>query len=252
MTRPKVAMFVTCLIDNFRPEAGFAAARLLEQSGCEVVVPVQTCCGQPAYNGGDKADSVALARNVIAAFEAFDFVVAPSASCAGTIKNHYPLLFENDSEWSERAVALAAKTHELLSFLVDVRGFRPSGTVCARVCAYHDSCSSLREVRCGREARVLLEDIEGLELREIPDKEVCCGFGGLFSVKYPEVSTRIGDDKIANIKSTGTDLLVGPDLGCLLHLAGLLSRNGETIEVRHAAEILCGMMDKPAIGGEKP
>jgi L-lactate dehydrogenase complex protein LldE len=250
MSRPKVALFATCLIDNFRPEAGFAAARLLEKVGCDVAVPAQTCCGQPAYNGGDKANAIALAKNVIAAFGGYDYVVVPSASCAGTIKNHYSQLLENDDAWAKRAADLGAKTHELFSFLADVRGFSPGGMTCARIAAYHDSCSSLREVPCNTAARALLGKIDGLQLRDIPDTEVCCGFGGLFSIKFPEVSARIADDKISNVKATGADLLIGPDLGCLLHLAGRLSRKGETIEVRHGAEVLCGMLDSPGIGEE--
>jgi L-lactate dehydrogenase complex protein LldE len=248
MSRIRVALYATCLIDNFRPQAGFAAARLLEKAGCEVFVPRQTCCGQPAYNGGNKKDAVALARNVICQFGNYDFVVAPSASCAGMLKHHYPKLFEGDQKWAERARKLAAKTHELFSFLVNIRGLKDIATKCERRAAYHDSCSSLREVKCAREARILLSTVEGLELIDIPEAEICCGFGGLFSVKYPEISSHMADDKIANANATGADLLIGPDLGCLIHLAGRLSRRGEKMEVRHAAEILAGMMDEPALG----
>lgn len=248
MSRPRVALFVTCLIDNFRPQAGFAAARLLENAGCEVSVPRQTCCGQPAYNGGSEKDAVALARNVTRQFRDYDYVVAPSASCAGMLKHHTPKLLEKDPKWAELAQELASKTHELFSFLVNVRGFTSVATKCERRAAYHDSCSSLRDVKCAREARILLSTVEGLELVDIPEAEICCGFGGLFSVKYPEISARMADDKIANSMSTGADLLIGPDLGCLIHLAGRLSRKGEKIEVRYAAEVLAGMMDEPALG----
>jgi L-lactate dehydrogenase complex protein LldE len=251
MSRPKTALFATCLINSFRPQIGFAAVRLLEKAGCEVLVPPQTCCGQPAYNEGREKDSIALARNVIHAFSNFDFVVTPSASCAGMIKNHYPKLFAKDAEWALRAQALSEKTHELFSFLVNVRGQTSVATKCERKAVYHDSCSSLREVKCAREARTLLGSVEGLDIVDMPDTEVCCGFGGLFSVKYPEISVRMADDKIANAGKTGADLLIGPDLGCLLHLAGRLSRKGKTIELRHAAEVLAGMMDEPALGGDR-
>jgi L-lactate dehydrogenase complex protein LldE len=251
MSRPSVALFVTCLVDHFRPQVGFAAAKLLEQSGCEVIVPPQTCCGQPAYNGGDKKDASALARNAIVAFERFDYVIAPSASCAGMMIHHYPVLLADEPAWVERAKTLSHKTHELFSFLVNVRGMRSTGAKCGGTAAYHDSCSSLRETKTAREPRMLLESVEGLETRNIPDTEVCCGFGGLFSVKYPDVSARMADDKIAHAIATGADLMIGPDLGCLLHLAGRLSRKGQKMDVRHAAEILAGMGDEPAIGKER-
>lgn len=245
----RVGLFVTCLVDLFRPTVGFAAVKLLEDAGCAVEVPAnQTCCGQPAYNGGHEHDAAALARKVVETFGAYDFVVVPSASCAGMLKNHYPKLFEQDAGWRERAQKLADKTHELFSFLVNIRGMSSVPAKCKRRAAYHDSCSSLREVKCAREARALLSTVDGLDLVDVPDAETCCGFGGLFSIKYPEISARMADDKIANVNGTGADLLVGPDLGCLIHLAGRLSRKGEKMEVRHAAELLAGAMDEPALG----
>ncbi len=247
---PRVALFVTCLADFFRPQVGFAAAKLLEQAGCEVALPLQSCCGQPAYNGGDAKDAAAIARKVIATFEAFDYVVAPSGSCAGMIKQHYPELLKDDAAWRPRAVALAAKTHELFSFLVNVRGLKTINTECHATAAYHDSCSSLREMGVSGEPRALLAGVRGLVLRELADKEVCCGFGGLFSLKYPGISARMADDKIAGAKAAGAEMIVGGDLGCLLHLAGKLAREGSSIRCRHAAEILAGMADEPAIGEE--
>jgi len=251
MEHPKAALFVTCLIDNFRPEAGFAAARLLERAGCNVVVPAQSCCGQPSYNGGDAKNAAALARNVIVAFEAYDYVVVPSGSCAGMIKFHYAEIFRDAPDWAARAKALSEKTYELFSFLEEVCSYSAADVSCPRKTAYHDSCSSLRETCSAVHARNLLRGVEDLDLRDIPDTEVCCGFGGLFSVKFPEISARMADDKIANIKATGAELLIGPDLGCLLHLQGRLSRKGETIAVRHAAEILCGMDETSPLGGAK-
>jgi L-lactate dehydrogenase complex protein LldE len=251
MSRPRVALFATCLIDSFRPQAGFAAAHLLEYSGCEVIVPPQTCCGQPAYNGGNEKDAIAIAQMLIRQFGEYDFVVTPSASCAGMIKNHYPKILENHAQWAEAAQDLSAKTHELFSFLVNIRGLKSVATKCERKVVYHDSCSSLREVKCAREARTLLSTVEGLEVLDMPETEICCGFGGLFSIKYPEISARMADDKIANAKTTEADLLIGPDLGCLIHIAGRLSRKGEKMEVRHAAEVLAGMMDEPALGKDR-
>ncbi len=249
--KPRVALFVTCLADMFRPQVGFAAAKLLEQAGCDVAVPLQSCCGQPAYNSGDAKDAAAIARTVIAAFEPFEFVVAPSGSCAGMIAKHYPRLLADDPEWAERAKALAVKTHELFSFLVDVRGMKSVAAECSAKAAYHDSCSSLREMGVSAQPRALLTSVRGFALHEIGEKEVCCGFGGLFSVKYPEISARMADDKLADAKAAGGELIVGGDLGCLLHLAGRLARQGGPIRVRHAAEVLAGMADGPAIGEDQ-
>jgi len=213
-TRIRVGLFVTCLVDLVRPQVGFAAVKLLEQAGCDVEIPnAQTCCGQPAWNAGADKDAAAIARNVIAAFEGFDYVVAPSGSCAGMIKRHYPEVFEKDPVWLVRARALAAKTHELTSFLVKVRGVEAvkatsEGSVC-----YHDSCSSRREMGVVAEPRSLLATVDGLTLKEIGDKETCCGFGGLFSVKYPEISERIADTKIADVLASGAATLTGADLG---------------------------------------
>jgi L-lactate dehydrogenase complex protein LldE len=248
--RPRVALLVTCLADLFRPQIGFAAVKLLEQAGCDVDVPAQSCCGQPAYNAGDAKDAAALARNLITAFEPFDYVVAPSGSCSGMVKVHYPKLLAADAAWGPRAIALAGKTHELFSFLVNVRGMKTVAAACKGEAAYHDSCSSLREMAVGPEPRALLKSVDGLKLYDLAEKETCCGFGGFFSIKYPEVSARMADDKIADAKRTGADTLLAGDLGCLLHLAGRVSRQGVRLRVRHAAEVLAGMGDTPAIGEE--
>ncbi|HJW42778.1 MAG TPA: (Fe-S)-binding protein, partial [Rhizomicrobium sp.] len=160
--RPRVGLFVTCLVDLVRPQVGFASVKLLEAAGCDVEVPEsQTCCGQPAWNAGADRDATQIARNVIAAFEGFDYVVAPSGSCAGMIKRHYPEVFEKDAAWLPRARALAAKTHELLSFLVKVRGMTGVTAAYAGKVCYHDSCSSLREMGVKAEPRTLLAGVTG-------------------------------------------------------------------------------------------
>jgi len=247
--RPRVGLFVTCLVDLVRPQIGFAAVTLLEQAGCDVEVPAaQTCCGQPAWNAGADRDAKDIARTVIAAFEGFDYVVAPSGSCGGMIKRHYPEMFEKDAAWLPRARALAAKTHELLSFLVKVRGMTGvTAEFSKRVC-YHDSCSSLREMGVKAEPRALLATVDGLSIQELTDGQVCCGFGGLFSVKYPDISERMADDKIADACATGAEAMLGGDLGCLLHLKGRMARQGKTLEVRHVAEVLAGMGAEKALG----
>jgi L-lactate dehydrogenase complex protein LldE len=247
--RPRVGLFVTCLVDLIRPQIGFAAAKLLEAAGCDVdVPPAQTCCGQPAWNSGDDKHAADIARQVVDAFETFDYVVAPSGSCAGMLRQHYPEILALDARYAPRARALAAKTHELVSFLVNVRGMKRVEARCqARVC-YHDSCSSLREMRVKDEPRALLSTVDGISIAELNEPEVCCGFGGLFAVKYPEISERMADDKIADAQATGADMLTGGDLGCLLHLAGRMERTGAPLRVRHVAEILAGMGDEPALG----
>ncbi|MFZ5791418.1 MAG: (Fe-S)-binding protein [Pseudomonadota bacterium] len=246
---PHVGLFVTCLVDLIRPAIGFAAVKLLERAGCRVAVPAaQTCCGQPAYNSGDAEDARAIARGVIAAFEPFDYVVAPSGSCAGMIRVHYPALFAEDPAWRARAHALAAKTHELVSFLVDVRGLARVDARLEAVATYHDSCSGLRELGIREQPRKLLATVEGLRLEELEGAEVCCGFGGTFCVKYAGISDRIVADKTADIVSTGAELLLAGDLGCLMNMAGKLSREGRGVACRHVAEVLAGMTDEPPIG----
>lgn len=245
---PRVALFATCLVDTMRPSIGFAAAKLLEDAGCIVEVPVQTCCGQPAFNNGDKATSKALALQMIEAFEGYDYVVVPSGSCGGMIAKHYPELFAGDPNLAGRAERLAAKTHELISFLVDVRGVRSVSARYNGVVTYHDSCSGLRELGIKGQPRALLQSVEGLTLTEMKDSEVCCGFGGTFAVKYSEISNQIVSEKSANIQTAEADTLLAGDLGCLLNMAGKLSRQGSTIKVRHVAEVLAGMGDEPAIG----
>ncbi|MFL6689939.1 MAG: (Fe-S)-binding protein [Alphaproteobacteria bacterium] len=246
--RPHVGLLVTCLVDLVRPQIGFAAVKLLEDSGCDVEVPLQTCCGQPAWNSGADGHATDLARQAIETFESFDYVVAPSGSCAGMIKRHYAEALANEPAYLRRARALAAKTFELVSFLVQVRGFRPLLVQCPARACYHDSCSSLRELGIRKEPRKLLSEVEGFTLSELNEPEVCCGFGGLFSVKYPEISERMVDQKIVDAQNTGADLMVGADLGCLLHLKGRMQRTGLNMRVRHVAEVLAGMAGEPALG----
>jgi L-lactate dehydrogenase complex protein LldE len=247
--RPRVALFVTCLVDLFRPSIGFAAIRLLERAGCEVIVPTaQTCCGQPAFNSGDRAGTEAVARGLIPALEGYDYVVVPSGSCGGTLARHYPELFDDDPPWKARAAALAAKCHELVSFLVDVRGLDDLEASLPARATYHDSCSGLRELGVKRQPRRLLGRVEGLELVEMTEAETCCGFGGTFCVKYPAVSTAMVDRKLAHAAATGAGLLLAGDLGCLLTMAGRVTRTGSAMEVRHVAEVLAGELGEPPIG----
>jgi L-lactate dehydrogenase complex protein LldE len=246
----RVALLVTCLVDLFRPSVGFAAVKLLEEAGCTVEVPrLQTCCGQPAYNSGDRADAKAIARQVIAAFAGYDYVVVPSGSCAGMVRVHYPELFADEPAMRANAEALAARTWELVSFLTDVRGLTAVDARCAKHATYHDSCSGLRELGVKAQPRELLASVTGLNLKELPGAEICCGFGGTFGVKYPEISDKMASDKVADIAATGADCVLAGDLGCLLQIAGKLSRAGSVVEARHVAEVLADMAGEvPAIG----
>ncbi len=250
MTQPRVALFVTCLVDLHRPSVGFAAIKLLEQAGCLVEVPLaQTCCGQPAYNSGDRRTAQALGRQVLDAFGGFDYVVVPSGSCAGMIGHHLPALFDDDPNLRARADALRDRTFELVQFLTDVMGVTAVTAPYDGVATYHDSCSGLRELGIKTQPRALLATVDGLELREMAEPEVCCGFGGTFCVKYPDISTRMVSDKAADIVATGADTLLAGDLGCLLNMAGRLSREGSTVRVRHVAEVLAGITaELPPIG----
>jgi L-lactate dehydrogenase complex protein LldE len=245
--RYHVALFVTCLADLFRPSVAFASIRLLEQAGCIVTVPMQqTCCGQPAYNTGDYDAAIPVARQAIAAFESADYVVVPSGSCAGMINHHYPKLLEG--EWRQRAIALAAKTFELTTFLAEIAAPIPAAEPIDRTVTYHDSCAGLRELAIKQQPRQLLQQIRNVEIDELEQTDVCCGFGGTFCAKMPALSAKMVGDKLANAKATGADILTGGDLGCLLNIAGKARRDGVAIEVRHVAELLAGDLDTPAIG----
>lgn len=246
--KPRVGLFATCLVDLMRPSVGFAAAKLLEDAGCEVHVPAQTCCGQPAYNSGDRGTTRALAEQIIETFGRFDYVVAPSGSCAGMIKTHYPELFADDPNWLPKAHALAEKTHELTSFLVDVMFVTSVDARFDGRVTYHDSCAGLRELGVRPQPRKLLRSVAGLELVEMQETDVCCGFGGTFAVKYGDISGAIVEQKTRNIVESGAPTLLAGDLGCLMNMAGKLSRDGKQVQVRHVAEVLAGMTDAPAIG----
>jgi len=247
-SRPRVGLFVTCLANIYRPNVGLAAVELLEKAGCSVEVPLtQTCCGQPSYNNGDLDGAARTARQTIEALEDFDYVVAPSGSCGGMLRD-YPRLFTSEPGWQQRARAMAAKTYELISFLTDIRGVTSVDASFPHRVTYHDSCHGLRALGIREQPRRLLATVRGLELRELADSEICCGFGGTFCVKYPEISGRMVGDKAAAINATGAEVVLGGDLGCLLNIAGRLGREGGKVRVYHVAEVLAGMTDVPGLG----
>jgi L-lactate dehydrogenase complex protein LldE len=225
-----------------RPRIGFAALKLLESAGCEVVVPAaQTCCGQPGYNSGDRQAALALARKALAEFEACDYVVAPSGSCAGMIRTHYPDLFAGQPVELARVEKLCAKTYELTDFLLNVAKLEHVDAKFDGTVTYHDSCSGLREMGVKAQPRALLAKVGGLRLIEMNEAETCCGFGGTFAVKFGDISARIADNKCENALATGADAIVLGDLGCMLNIEGRLRRKGDSkTQVLHVAEVLAG------------
>jgi L-lactate dehydrogenase complex protein LldE len=239
----RVGLFVTCLVDLMRPSIGFAAIKLLEAGGAEVLVPpTQTCCGQPGYNSGDRVGATALAAKVVAEFEGCDHLVAPSGSCSGMIRTHYADLFHDDPAMLRRAELLAAKTYELTDFLVNVVKLeRVPGQFTGKV-TYHDSCAGLREMNVKQQPRALLRTMPGVEVTEMTDCETCCGFGGTFAIKFGDISARMADNKCQHIVDTGADAVVLGDLGCVLNIEGRLRRRGDThTRVLHIAEIAAGV-----------
>lgn len=251
----RVALFVTCLVDLFRPSAGFAAVKLLERLGAEVVVPpAQTCCGQPAYNSGDFNTARELARPLIDALAFYEHVVVPSGSCAGMLTRHYPELFKAEPLWQAKADTLARRTRELSVFLAE-HGIDLSDASLGAKVLMHDSCSALRELGIYAAPRELLGRVSGVEMVELEEgnDEACCGFGGTFCVKYPDISGRMVSDKAEAVAASGADVLVSGDIGCLMNIAGRLKRMGSPVRVYHLAEVLAGMTDAPGIGEpEKP
>ena len=236
----RVALFVTCIVDLFRPRVGFATAHLLERAGYVVEVPAQGCCGQPNFNGGDRDGACRIAAEIIDRFSDYDYVVAPSGSCAAMIRCHYPELFPVGSDRHQAAQALADKTFELTSFLHDIADLGEIGGRWPVSATYHDGCSGLRELGIKGQPRKLLASVTGLELHELTEPEACCGFGGMFCVKYPDISNRIVEAKVQDILDSGADFLICGDLGCLLQMEGKLHREGSEIQGIHVAEVLAG------------
>ncbi|MEW6293816.1 MAG: (Fe-S)-binding protein [Pseudomonadota bacterium] len=236
----RVALFVTCLVDLMRPRIGFAAIELLETAGCEVIVPpAQTCCGQPAWNSGDRAAAAKLAKKLIAEFEGFEYVVAPSGSCADHIRTEYPVILAEEPDWHARAVALGSRVYELTDFLVNVAQLAAVPGNFAGSITYHDSCTGLRSLGIKQQPRSLLAKMPGVEVKEMNGAEECCGFGGTFAVKFGAVSAAIAGKKCSNACATDAGTIVGGDLGCLLNIEGKLRRMGdEKTRVLHVAEVL--------------
>jgi L-lactate dehydrogenase complex protein LldE len=238
----RVGLFVTCLVDLMRPSIGFAALKLLEDAGCEVVVPAtQTCCGQPGWNSGDRNSARELAAKLIDEFEDCPHVVVPSGSCAGMIRTHFREVFSDDPEMRARAERLGARTYEVTEFLTKVAHRPRVSATFAGTVTYHDSCSGLRELGVKTEPRKLLARVEGLKLVEMEECETCCGFGGTFSIKYGDISAEMAERKCAHIAASGAQAVVLGDLGCMLNIEGRLRKRGDDkTRVLHVAEVLAG------------
>ena len=236
---PCVSIFITCLVDQFYPQVGEAMVKTLRDQGVHLSFPrAQTCCGQPAFNAGYQSEARDLAKRFISIFESDSYVVAPSGSCTSMVRVFYPDLFKDDPGMLEKARSLGARTYEFSEFLVKALGVTEVGASHSGSVAYHPSCHLLRELGVRREPIQLLREVEGLEIKDLPDAEQCCGFGGSFAVKYPHISGSILERKLECIRKSGADTLVANDAGCLMHMAGGLKRRNIPVEARHIAEIL--------------
>jgi len=238
----RVGLFVTCLVDLMRPKIGFAAIRLLEAAGCEVVIPAtQTCCGQPGYNSGEQTSAKTLARKLIGEFDGCEYIVVPSGSCAGMIRVHYPALFKDDPSMIDAVNRLSSRTYELADFLANVAKLKSIPGRFSGSLTYHDSCSGLRELGVQAQPRALLSKMPGVSITEMREATTCCGFGGTFSVKFGDISAAMADKKCEHVAQTGADAIVAGDLGCLLNIEGRLRRRGDmNTRVLHIAEVLAG------------
>ncbi len=235
----RAAFCATCLVDQFYPEVGAAAVKVLRRLGVDVSFPEdQTCCGQIAFNGGFRSHAADVASHFLDVFEKEEQVVVPSGSCASMIKVYYRELFEDDPETLERAQAVGEKTRELSDYIVNVVGASDVGAASEGLVTYHDACHLLRELRISDEPRNLIGSVRGVELQEMEDSDACCGFGGLFSVKFPEISTAILDEKLKHIEESGAGTVVANDCGCLMHIRGAMARRGMDVRAVHIAELL--------------
>ncbi|TBL75126.1 (Fe-S)-binding protein [Paenibacillus thalictri] len=235
----RVSLFITCLADQLYPEVGESVARLLHRYGCEVDFPeTQTCCGQPAFNSGYHDEAREVARGLIRAFDASDYVVSPSGSCTGMVHHYYPMLFAEEPEWKEKAEKLIAKTYEFSQFLVQVLGVRDLGAEFPEKVTYHPSCHASRLLGVKTEPTELLSRVKGLEMIDLPKKEDCCGFGGTFAVKMADMSEAMVCEKAMNVCATGAQVLVGTDMGCLMNIGGRLNKENQPVRVMHLAQLL--------------
>ena len=237
----RATLFVQCLVDGLYPEVGEAMVALFNRLGISMSCPVnQTCCGQPAFNAGYRKAAITAAKRFIEIFGDAEVIVCPSGSCVGMVKHHYPELFTNDQKWFERAERVGQRTFELSQYLVDVLEIEDVGASYDGKVTYHDSCHLLRGLGVAEQPRRLIRNIKRTELVEMKDSDKCCGFGGTFAVKYPQISVAMVDDKISNIIACGADTVTGCDISCLMNIQGRLSRIGSPVKTMHLAQLLAG------------
>jgi len=237
----KATLFIQCLVDGVYPEVGQAMAQVLGRLGLELECPTdQTCCGQPAFNAGYRGEARTAARRFIEIFENADNIVCPSGSCVSMVRHHYPQLFDGDAVWRRRAARVAGKTFEFSEYLVEILGVVDTGARFQGRVTYHDSCHLLRSLRVREQPRQLIRNVSGVEFVEMEASDQCCGFGGIFSVKYPGISTAMVDEKVQHILDSTADVVVGCDMGCLMNIQGRLSRIGSGVKVMHIAQLLAG------------
>lgn len=233
-----VDIFIPCFVDQLFPEAAFNMIKVLEKAGCNVNYnPAQTCCGQPAFNAGFWDQCKDVAEKFIADFPNERYIVTPSASCAGMVKNYYPEIFHN-SVLHNKSKSIQKNIYEFSDFLVNVLNVTDIGARLNGVATYHDSCSALREMGIKKEPRTLLSNVRGLEIREMQDTETCCGFGGTFSVKYEAIAVGMAEQKIIHAEETSADIIISTDVSCLMHLDGYLKKQNKKIKVMHIADVL--------------
>ena len=238
-SKARASIFITCLVDQFYPHVGEAMVKVLRDQGVQLSFPrAQTCCGQPAFNAGYQSEARDLAKRFISIFDDDSYVVAPSGSCTSMVRVFYPDLFKDDPKMLDKAQSLGARTYEFSEFLVKVLGVKEVRASHSGSVAYHPSCHLLRELKVRSEPGQLLQNVNGIEIKDLPDAEQCCGFGGSFAVKYPHISGSILERKLDCIRKSGADTLVANDAGCLMHMAGGLKRQKIPVQARHIAEIL--------------
>jgi L-lactate dehydrogenase complex protein LldE len=234
----KVQLFIPCFIDQLYPQVAFNTVKILEKAGCTVAYNTQqTCCGQPAFNAGFWGESKDVCTKFVQDFDGADYIVSPSASCAGFVRNNYGKLFENNA-FQSPAKKLSSQIFELSEFLVKILGITDLGASFNGKVTFHDSCAGLRECNIKAEPRALLSQVNGLELVEMNDTETCCGFGGSFAVKYDTISVAMADQKIDHAIATEAEYIISTDMSCLMHLDGRINFNGQQIKVIHLADVL--------------
>ena len=235
----RVLLFVTCTVDQLYPQVGESVVNVLERQGCEVDFPAgQTCCGQPAFNAGFTEDAKAVARRFLDVFAGDDPIVVPSGSCGAMVRNFYPELFHDEQETLAKVGQVSGRLYEFSEFLVDVLGREDLAGKMSGSATYHQCCHLLRELGVDAQPKSLLGNVEGLEVLPMEQSEVCCGFGGTFAVKFPDLSTAMLNDKLDNAVATGADTLVAGDTTCLMHLEGGVRKRGDALQLKHLAQIL--------------